>query len=55
MEDLIKDEYRELTGEDFYCDDYMGCYTDEYVYWLEDKIDNLIKLNNIKNNSQILN
>jgi hypothetical protein len=43
MENLIKDEYREEQNKDVYYDDYIGCYTDKYVDWLEDKIDKLIK------------
>ena len=43
MEDLLKKEYRNEMKKDVYCDDDSGSYTDDYVYWLENKLNNLLK------------
>lgn len=36
---MIKDKYREEKNEDVYSDNSSGSYSDEYVKWLESKID----------------
>ena len=50
---VLKDQYRNETGFDVYSVDKNESFTDEYVYWLQNKIIELQKLVKPKKNKTI--